>query len=236
VDALVKHLEEEATTHDAAKPNSPPLLPLPKGCNLHGITCADCKNSIPITHHLAGKAVRCPACKHLIRVPKLEELVQEIVANSTPPPWLKIAAVGSAFLLMLAFILVIFNRWGSAGSKDQWTGADKEARAQFDAPSLQSQPDPARAVAGQLSRQSPTDINSSAERNRIGNLEKCLDFAAHQEWAFGLLQIPATVIDKGPLRHVPSRISLSVRGITKSTSMAIPPNRRLSRPAFINPS
>jgi hypothetical protein len=203
VDALVKHLEEEATTHDAAKPDSPPVLPLPKGCNLPGITCADCKNSIPITHHLAGKAVRCPACKHLIRVPKLEELVQEIVANSTPPPWFKIAALGSAFLLMLAFVLAIFNRWGSAGSKDQWTVANKEAKKQFDVPSLQSQPEPTRAVAGQLTRQLARDFTISAKRNRMGNLEKCLDFAAHREWALGLQQIPATVIDKGPLRHVP---------------------------------
>ena len=47
------------------------------------------------------------------------------------------------------------------------------------------------------------DDAKSIKGNRLPDAQKCLDVAAHQAWAGGLQQIPATVIDKGDMRHVP---------------------------------
>jgi hypothetical protein len=102
-------------------------------------------------------------------------------------------------LVIIALPLIGFYHSRSAKSEHELNAPDQEPAKVLDS----------RTVSGRMNvSERQLAVNSEladvAKRDRLANLQKCVDLVTHQDWAaLGVQQIPATVIDKGVLRHVP---------------------------------
>jgi len=50
------------------------------------LVCSNCEKNLKIPDEMAGKKVRCPACKTVLTVPAVEEEEEAVDEDEAPPP------------------------------------------------------------------------------------------------------------------------------------------------------
>lgn len=151
------------------------------------IQCPGCSRPITVPKSIAGRRGRCPDCGKVFVIPSPSEPFPAIHAVpreslSWPDPAVEakrldkqITFIGWSAIIMASVLFFVL------------------------------------LIAGitSLTSSRPVTVNSSDEmseqQTRLLTSEECFQFATAQAWGGELREIPATVIDKGVLQHVPYR-------------------------------